>query len=179
MCSCGTQGSSCATSLPRSPSTSLPAVVPAGWILSRVNPVAARCATDVRKAFRTMPMACNPARPARSCAILARVHRHLTTAATCHSRRELSEPVPWHPNFCGFGRHLWRDGVSGEVVEYGPSTHVNSLVSTPPSTPQRCAEAERASLTFHPTVHTPTGMSPSESLGQPILWVGPYRRVHT
>ena len=41
-------------------------------------------------------------------------------------------------------------------MEYGPSTHVNSLVSTHPSTPQRCAEAERASLTFHPTVHTLT-----------------------
>ena len=65
-----------------------------------------------------------------------------------------------------------RDDASGEVVEFGPSKHVNSLVSTPPSIPQRCAEAEHASLTFHPTVHTLTRMSPSEPLGQPILWAG-------
>ena len=68
--------------------------------------------------------------------------------------------------------HGCRDGASGEVVEYGPSMHVNSLVSTPPSIPQRCAEAESPSLTFHPTVHTLTRMSPSEPLGQPILWAG-------
>jgi len=77
-----------------------------------------------------------------------------------------------------FGHHLWRDGVSDEVVEYGPSTHVNSLVSTHPSTPQRCAEAERASLTFHLTVHTLTVYVAFGAArpAHPVGWLsGPFR----